>query len=184
VIRMSQGSSGKEKNHGPHDATIIAAWIGGGAVVLAALIAGAFTLIPHGGESVATPTTRPSSVKAPTGVITVPLDGTNDVLSKHYLHASGTAQNIPPGYRLDLFYQIDGYDRFYAANPNNSLTLKNGRWFGSIYIGVARPSTLWLVDLSPRAVDIMNSEKYDQSNGYPSIRKLGTVLASEHFTVK
>jgi hypothetical protein len=122
-----------------------------------------------------------SPVPAPEGVITDPPAGATNVYYHEQLHVSGTAQNIPLGYHLDVFLQFVGDQRFYAAaDPNIAAPLTNGRWSATIYIGEAEPITLWLVSLSPAEVKLVNTDVQDQTAGYPSLP--GTRLASVSFT--
>ena len=97
------------------------------------------------------------------------------------LHVSGTARNIPAGYKLDVFLQFAGYQRYYAAgDPSTAAPLISSRWSATIYIGDSGAIILWLVSLSPAEVNLMNSEVAYQSAGYPTLP--GTRLASVSFT--
>ena len=124
--------------------------------------------------------TSPSTA-APTGTITDPVTGATNVHSSEELVVSGTAQNIPAGYRLDVFLQFAGHARYYAAaNPDNPAPLINGHWSAVIFIGQAQPIILWLVVMSPADVSVTNNELAYQSAGYPTLP--GTRLASVRFT--
>lgn len=71
-----------------------------------------------------------------TGTISVPVNGA-DVAAYAMVAASGTVQNLPAGYRLDLFIKFAGVDAYYASgDPNSALKLADGRWSGSIYIAL------------------------------------------------
>jgi len=146
------------------------------------LASGSFTALPSTSTSSSgPPPTSPGAVTT-TGTISVPVNGA-DVTADVMLPASGTVHDLPRGYRLDLFLKFAGMETYYAAgDPNSALTLVNGRWSGSIYIGAATQCTVYLVELSPGSVQLMNSEISDQSNGYPSIDALGTTLASVSLT--
>ena len=123
----------------------------------------------------------PPSTAAPTGTITDPRNGATNVHSDEELFVSGTAQNIPAGYRLDVFLQFAGHGRYYAAaNPDNPAPLINGHWSAVIFIGEAQPIILWLVVMSPGDVSVTNNELAYQSAGYPTLP--GTRLASVRFT--
>jgi hypothetical protein len=88
----------------------------------------------------------PPSAAAPTGIITGPRNGATNVSSNEQLRVSGTAHNIPAGYRLDVFLQFAGHRRYYAAaNPGNPAPLINGHWSATISIGQAQAIILWLV---------------------------------------
>jgi hypothetical protein len=95
---------------------------------------------------------------------------------------SGTAQNIPAGYRLDVFLQFAGQKRYYAAagNPDVAAPLINGHWSATVLVGEAKPIILWLVFLSPAEVNLTNDELAYQSAGYPTLP--GAPLASVRFT--
>ncbi len=132
-----------------------------------------------GGSAAATAT---QAAALPSGTITTPASGAV-VGAYKMLPSSGTARNIQPGYRLDLFLKFADLGVYYAAgDPNSALRFADGRWHGSIYIGGAAPCTVYLVDLSPSSVQLMNSETSYQENGFPNIADLGTVLASVTLT--
>src|SRR5215468_1411023 len=121
------------------------------------------------------------SAAAPTGTFTNPHNGATNVHSNEELFVSGTAQNIPAGYSLDVFLQFAGHARYYAAaNPDNPAPLINGHWAAAIFIAQAQPIILWLVMLSPADVSVTNNELAYQSDGYPTLP--GTRLASVRFT--
>jgi len=121
------------------------------------------------------------STAAPTGTITDPHNGATNVHSNEELFVSGTAQNIPAGYHLDVFLQFAGHARYYAAaNPDNPAPLINGHWSAAILISQAQPIILWLVLLSPPDMSVTNNELAYQSAGYPTLP--GTSLASVRFT--
>ncbi len=123
----------------------------------------------------------PPSAAAPTGTITDPRNGATNVSTNEQLLVSGTAQNIPAGYRLDVFLQFAGHARYYAAaNPDNPAPLINGHWSAAIFIAQARPIILWLVVLSPADMNVTNNELAYQSAGYPTLP--GIRLASVRFT--
>ena len=125
----------------------------------------------------------PSRTARPMGTINDPPNGATNVYKHEQLRVSGTAQNIPSGYRLDVFLQFVGYQRYYAAaDPNIAAPLINGHWSATIFIGDTGPINLWLVSLSPAQANLMNSpgEVAYQSAGYPTLP--GTNLASVSFT--
>jgi hypothetical protein len=125
----------------------------------------------------------PSATAAPTGTITDPRSGATNVSQNEQLLVSGTAQNIPTGYRLDVFMQFAGRARYYvAANPDNPAPLINGHWSATISISEAQPIILWLVLLSPAELNLTNDELAFQSAGYPTLP--GIRLASVRFTAK
>jgi len=125
----------------------------------------------------------PSATAAPTGTITDPHSDATNVSKNEQLLVSGTAQNIPAGYRLDVFLQFAGHARYYVAvNPDNPAPLINGHWSATIFISQAQPIILWLVLLSPAEMNLTNDELAYQSGGYPSLP--GTTLASVRFTAK
>ena len=129
----------------------------------------------------ATAASTPSATAAPTGTITDPRSGATNVSQNEQLLVSGTAQNIPAGYRLDVFMQFAGHARYYvAANPDNPAPLINGHWSATIFISQAQPIILWLVLLSPAEMNLTNDELAYQSAGYPTLP--GIKLASVSFT--
>ena len=136
------------------------------------------TSTPPAAATSATP-----SAAAPTGTITDPHNGATNVSSNEELLVSGTAQNIPARYRLDVFLQYAGHLRYYAAaNPDNPAPLINGHWSAAILIGQAQPIIVWLVVMSPADMSVTNNELAYQSAGYPTLP--GTSLASVRFTAK
>jgi hypothetical protein len=125
----------------------------------------------------------PASTAPATGTITDPRNGATNVSTNEELLVSGTAQNIPAGYSLDVFLQFAGHTRYYApANPDNPAPLINGHWSATIFISEAQPIILWLVVLSPADMSVTNNELAYQSTGYPSLP--GTKLASVRFTAR
>jgi hypothetical protein len=131
----------------------------------------------------ATAASTPPSTVAPTGTITDPHNGATNVSKNEELLVSGTAQNMPAGYRLDVFLQFAGHLRYYAAaNPDNPAPLINCHWSAAIFIGEAQPIILWLVVMSPADMSVTNNELAYQSAGYPTLP--GTSLASVRFTAK
>ena len=129
------------------------------------------------------PPKLPVATKAPMGAFTDPVNGATNIYFHEQLHVSGTARNIPPGYKLDVFLQFVGDKRYYsAADPNIAAPLINGHWSSTIFIGEAQPIVLWLVSLSPTEVRLVNNEVAYHSDGYPTLP--GTRLASIRFTAK
>ncbi len=122
----------------------------------------------------------------PSGSFTFPRFDAADIHSGQ-LYTFGTAQNIEKNNHLDVFLQFAGSNKYFAAgNPDTSAPLIGGNWTCEIDVGAPGNIILYLVDLSPASVRLVNS-KADvpyQSNGYPSIVKLGTILASVQFTAK
>ena len=120
---------------------------------------------------------------SPSGTITRPPSGTGNVAAGKNLRVSGTAQDIPSGYRLDLFLQYvnsgNGIRYYIATNPNSAISLDNGHWAGSIYIGAPGPIIIRLVLLSPSEIAYVNSQVVYQDAGFPSVP--GTVLASANY---
>jgi len=128
------------------------------------------------------PAAAASAPPPATGTITGPRDGATNVFKNEQLRVSGTAQNIPAGYRLDVFLQFAGHKRYYAAagNPDVAAPLINGHWSATVLVGEAKPIILWLVVLSPAEVNLTNNELAYQSAGYPALP--GAALASVRFT--
>jgi hypothetical protein len=136
---------------------------------------------PVTSSSASSAASTPPVSTSPMGTITDPPNGATNVYYHEQLRVWGTAQNIPAGYRLDVFLQFVGYQRYYAAgDPNTAAPLINGQWSATIFIGEAQRIILWLALLSPAEVNLMNSEVAYQSAGYPTLP--GTRLASVSFT--
>jgi len=177
--------------------------VGGALAIVGGLVTGVFGIVdielakPSAQTSISAPVPTPStSVPAPatssppatatstplaTAAITDPPNGATNVYYHEQLRVSGTARNIPAGYRLDVFLQFVGYQRYYAAaDPNTAAPLINGHWSATIFIGEAKPIILWLVSLSPAEINLINSEVSYQSAGYPTLP--GTKLASVSFS--
>ncbi len=53
-------------------------------------------------------------------------------------------------------------------------------------MGEARPATLWLVDLGPASLNVMNHNMSDIEHGFPSMLLAGdaSIVRSVHFTIK
>lgn len=179
--------------------------VGGVLAILSGVVAGVFGIIdvelaktgsqPSVSASTPTRTTSAPATVTPSsgsaspsttvasGAFTDPSNGATNVYKHEQLHVTGTAQNIPAGYRLDVFLQFSGQQRYYAAaNPNIAAPLVSGHWSATIYVGDSGSIVLWLVSLSPAQVNYVNSQVADQSAGYPTLP--GTSLASVTFTAK
>jgi hypothetical protein len=131
--------------------------------------------------SIPSPRQSPSSppvTSGASGSFTSPAASTG--ISDGYLSASGIARNLPRGYRLDLFLKVTYLSVYYSAgDPNSQLTITGDKWSGQIFIGSQGPTAvyIYLVELSPASVQLVNREYTYQSAGYPSVTALGTVLA-------
>ena len=155
----------------PQQAVIIAvivALIGAAATITAALI----SRPAHSGPAAAV-----------SGTINFPRNGTIEPKGKS-IEASGTVQNLPANHHLWLFLQYGSEQRYWAGDPN--LTVVDGRWSGTIFMGEARPATLWLVDLGPASLNVMNHNMSDIEHGFPSMLLAGdaSIVRSVHFTIK
>jgi hypothetical protein len=53
-------------------------------------------------------------------------------------------------------------------------------------MGEARPATLWLVDLGPDSLNVMNHSMSEVESGFPSMLLAGdaSIVKSAHFTIK
>jgi hypothetical protein len=118
------------------------------------------------------------------GFIAQPTSGAT-VQSRQDLHASGTAENVPSNNRLWLFIEWKGVQKYWAGSPAD-FTLSHGRWSGKIYIGDPGNLILWLVDLGPKALHVMNTDKTGQNNGFPTLHLASDakVLDSIPFTAR
>jgi hypothetical protein len=102
---------------------------------------------------------------------------------------SGTARNAPPGHELWLFLYVASVSKYYAAAPGSLKLRPDGRWTGSIYVGGSgQPGerfTIWLVDMGPRSLRILNTDVNGQNSGFDRLRLAGdtTLLASVTFVV-
>lgn len=128
---------------------------------------------------------RPSnggSVTAVSGVINFPHNGAMEPLGKS-IRASGIAQHIPVNHHLWLFLQYGSEQRYWAGDPN--LTVVDERWSGTIFMGKARPATLWLVDLGPDSLSVMNHNMSEIEHGFPSVLLAGdaNIVNTIHFTI-
>ncbi|MGH3255460.1 MAG: WD40 repeat domain-containing protein [Streptosporangiaceae bacterium] len=128
--------------------------------------------------------TSPSA--PPGGTISSPPSDTGNVAADKNLQVSGTAQDIPSGYRLDLFLQFvnsgNGIRYYIAADPNNAISLHSGHWAAPIFIGASGSVIVRLVLLSPSEIAYVNSQVTYQNVGFPSLP--GTVLASASYTAQ
>jgi uncharacterized membrane protein len=129
-------------------------------------------------SSPASPSPSPSA--SPSGTITSPPNGASNVTAHKNLQVSGTAQDIPPGYRLDLVLEFLNVNRYYiAADPNTAITLHNGHWSSPIFIGDPGYIIIRLIMLSPSQIVYVNSQPTYQVNGFPALP--GTVLAAASY---
>ncbi len=101
------------------------------------------------------------------------------------MSATGTWADITAGHKLWLFLHVHGNGKYYVAAPGSLKLSSDGRWTGSIYEGATGPLTLWLVDLGPKSLHILNTDVYGQNNGFDRLRLASdaTPLASVSFTV-
>jgi hypothetical protein len=53
-------------------------------------------------------------------------------------------------------------------------------------MGEARPATLWLVDLGPDSLNVMNHSMSEVEHGFPSALLAGdaSIIRSVHFTIR
>jgi hypothetical protein len=133
---------------------------------------------PPPNQSSSGPSSSPTFTSGASGSFTTPTAGAD--INVGNLSASGTVRNLPPGYRLDLFLKFADLSVYYAAgDPNTTVTIAGSKWSGRIGVGSHAPTTIYiyLVELSPASVRLMNSEVSYQNNGFPSITALGTILA-------
>ena len=149
--------------------TVTSAWIIGGLGAVGAIIAAVIathspTVTVNVGTlnspaarsqspSGSTASSRPPSISA-RGAISQPTTGFA-VASKTFLHASGTAEDIPANSRLWLFIQWQGVRKYWASDPRN-FKLEQGHWSGKIYVGAPGHLTLWLVFLGPKSLRALN----------------------------
>jgi len=199
---MSQeGSSADKKPESADRGPIHVALITTGGTIVVALIGAGALFLAHGGGSGTSPSPTPtvssavvttptqhaapptSSSVSPSGTITSPLGDGSNVAARKNLHLSGTAQDIPSGYRIDLFLNWVNVNNYYiAADPKIAITLHNGHWAAPIYVGDPGSIIIRLVLLSPSEiayVDSPSSVPY-QNNGFPALP--GTTLASATYT--
>lgn len=125
---------------------------------------------------------------SPSGTITDPPNGASNVAANKNLQVSGTVQDIPAGYRLDLSLQFvnsgNGTRYYLAADPKTAITPHNGRWTAPIFVGAPGSIIIRLVLLSPSEIAYVDSPKSVpyQNSGFPTLP--GTVLASANYTAK
>jgi hypothetical protein len=152
--------------------------IGGIFGLLAAAVAGGFTLAASG-NSPPSPSPAPSTaVATPSelsgvvahGAFTEPTEAASGVISCRQLLASGTEQGLQPGYGFLTFLQFSGTDNYWLGEKVSS---GNGRWSGKIDIGDPGSITLWLEEFSLTSIDEMTHDQYHYNNGFP-----GTLLSS------
>ena len=204
---MSQeGSSADKKPESSDRSNLHVALITTSGAIVVALISAGALLLTRGGGSGASPAPSPTvssalattpsqqaasptpSSTSPSGTITSPPDGASNVTARKNLQLSGTAQDIPSGYRLDLFLQFgnsgNGTRYYIAADPKIAIILHNGHWAAPIYVGDPGSIIIRLVLLSPSEiayVDSPSSVGY-QNNGFPALP--GTTLASANYTAQ
>ena len=154
-----------------------------GAVAAALVVGLPAALIASRSSSPSQLSSSSSPSVSPSGIITNPPNGASNVAAHKNLRLSGTAQNIPSGYRLDLFLQFANVSRYYvAADPNSAISLHNGHWIAPIFIGASGSIIIRLVLLSPSEIAYVNSQVTYQNAGFPTLP--GTVLASASYTAQ
>jgi hypothetical protein len=195
---MSQDGSRANKKSTPRDHPIAVALITAGAVIAAALItvflsrggSNSVSLPPSQTTSAAavtthshspvpsTETTSPASAQI-SGTITYP--GKDATVPEGYWHVAGTVRNLPAGYRLLLFLQWTGDDKYLGGNPY--IKPKDGKWSGSnlIDVGARHPFILWLVAQGPKTIQFMNSPQGEYEWGTPGFPSL--MIASDSFVL-
>jgi hypothetical protein len=126
---------------------------------------------------------RSTPVAAVSGSITFPHNGAIEPFRKS-IRASGAVQNLPTDHHLWLFLQYGSTQRYWAGNPN--IAVVNGRWSGTIFMGEVGPATLWLVDLGPHSLSVMNHSMSKVEHGFPTMLLAGDarIVTSVHFTIK
>jgi hypothetical protein len=207
---MSQEGPSADKNSGPpeQNGTRIALITTGGTIA-AALIGAIALLLTHSGadgtsrpspsptmsQSSASPPPPPPSPTVsrssasptptpPRGTIMSPSSGAN-VAARKNLQVSGTAQDIPTGYRLDLFLEWVNVSKYWiAADPKSAITPDNAHWTAPIYVGDPGSIIIRLVLLSPSQIARIDSPSNAAylSNGFPTLP--GTTLASANYMAK
>jgi len=72
-----------------------------------------------------------------------------------------------------------------VAAPGSLRLNSDGRWTGSIYEGATGQLTLWLVDLGPKSLHVLNTDVNGQNNGFTRLRLASdaTPVASVSFKV-
>lgn len=167
--------------------------IASASTIVAALVAGVPAALlspsnpgplPSPATMSSSPTATPHTVSTVQGVIVQPASGVT-MAGKTFLHASGTSQNVPADNRLWLFIQWNGVHTYWATNPNyTSLNRSDGHWSGKIYVGGSGRLTLWLVDLGPKALHVINTDVTGQNDGFPTLHLASDarILASIPFT--
>jgi hypothetical protein len=105
------------------------------------------------------------------GNITYPISGAT-VHSKGYFNVGGTVENLPSGYRLLLFLQFTGDNKYFGGDPR--VVVRDGKWSGSklLYVGARHPIIVWLVAQGPKTITFMNTPLGETrwGDGFPSMQ--------------
>ena len=104
------------------------------------------------------------------GNITYPSSGAT-VHSKGYFNVGGTVEDLPSGYRLLLFLQFTGDNKYFGGDPR--VVVRNGKWSGPklLYVGARHPIVVWLVAQGPKTIAFMNTPLGETrwGDGFPSM---------------
>lgn len=176
----SAGSSQRQNWWSRQPAAVKAAVVTAVGAVAAALVVGLPAALVASRSNSAP---QPSPPASPSGTIASPPNGAGNVAAHKNLRVSGTAQDVPSGYRLDLVLQFVNVNRYYvAADPNSAISLLDGHWAAPIFVGAPGSIIIRLVLLSPSEISYVNSQVAYQNAGFPTLP--GTVLASADYTAR
>jgi hypothetical protein len=113
------------------------------------------------------PTSSPSLDGTPVGgQIIYPSNGANEPEDESF-NVYGTIQNAQPHHQLALFVERAGINEFYIVDPD--VSAQDNIWLGSIKIAQPGSVTLWLVDLAPDAIRVLNRAIDNQTQGFPTL---------------
>jgi hypothetical protein len=96
----------------------------------------------------------------------------------------GAIENAQPNHHLTLFVQYEGANTFYAVDAD--VIIQGENWLGSINLTEPGRVTLWLVDLSPEAIQALNQMINKQGSGLttlkfsPGVTVLGQIAFSAY----
>jgi len=133
-------------------------------------------------------TGRSSDAGAPAGSVTSPFPNESDIPPSGFLTATGWARNIPRSDKLWLFLYVASVGKYYMSDPG-CVVLTGAQWTCRIYVGGSGQSgerfTLWLTDLGPQALQVLNASPDEQHSGFSTLKLApdATPVASVTFTV-
>ncbi|MEO3808362.1 hypothetical protein ABGB17_05105 [Sphaerisporangium sp. B11E5] len=123
--------------------------------------------------SSAGPATSSAATAAP--AITKPQQNAR-IRYRGMLSVAGTGQSPGNGHQLWLFLYMDTNGRYWTGDSPDmagGMRFTGTSWTAKIYVGGAAPGdlfTLYLVELSPHAIEVLEASTTEQDTGFPNLQ--------------